>query len=280
MAARAGITVDYLKTMRIPVLRGRSLSPVDFGNAPPVALVNAAAARTYWPNQDPIGARVSFDAAEANAWIEVVGIVGNVRNSNAGADASPQVYVPTSLRPERSMAIVLRTTGTDPAQLAPAIRMQVAQIDKDQPIYEVATMKRVLFEDLGGTYLLTGLLGVIGCISLCLAGAGVYGLISYSVSQQTRDIGLRMALGAQPSEVVSTIVIAGSRPILFGLGLGAAGAALLAYLVATAMEEIDLRDPIGYLCVVAPLVAIAFFASYIPARRATQIDPILALKAE
>lgn len=279
-AARAAITVDFLKTLRIPVVRGRGFGAADFGNAAPVALVNAQAARTYWPNQSPIGQRVTFDVSGKPEWLEVIGVVGNVRNSDAGLAAPPQMYVPSSWRSEQSMAILVRTTSSDPIQLATVIRTMLAELDKDQPVHDVKTMSRVLFDDLGASYLLSGMLAVVGLIVLLLSAAGVYGLVSYSVSQQTREIGLRMALGAHPRKVLGMMVAQGSRPIAFGLALGAVGSGLLTYFTSGTLEDIDLRDPIGYLVVLAPLVALALLALYVPARRATHVDPMLALRAE
>ena len=151
-AARAGISADYLKTMRVPIVRGRGFVQADFGNAPPVALVTRETARRYWRDEDPIGRRIAF-AGDEHVWIEVVGVVGDVRNSNAGSGPTPQVYVPSSWRPERSTVFVVRNTGKDPTQIAPTIRSELAQLDKTQPVYDVRSMQRVLVEDLGGTYL-------------------------------------------------------------------------------------------------------------------------------
>jgi putative ABC transport system permease protein len=279
-AARSGISADYLKTMRIPILRGRGFVRDDFGNVPPVALVNQEAARRYWPNEDPIGKRISFDMGKQDEWIEVVGIVGNVRNSNAGATATPQFYMPSSWRPERSMAFVVRSAGSEPMQLAPAIRRELAELDKNQPVYDVSSMERVLIADLGATYLLTGLLTVIAIVALLLAAAGVYGLVSFSVSQRTREIGLRMALGARPTEILGMMVARGSVPMTMGLLLGFAGAALLVSITSSAIDEINLRDPIAYVVVSVPLIVVALLATYIPARRATYVDPLLALRAD
>ena len=278
-AARSGVSADYLNAMRIPIIRGRGLVRADFGNAPAVALANQEAARSLWPNQDAIGKRVAFDGGKGE-WIEVVGIVGNVRNSNAGSEPTPQFYLPSSLRPERSMIFVVRSAGSDPTQLAPAIRRELAQIDKHVPVYDVTSMQRVLAADLGGTYLLTGMLAVIAVVALFLSAAGVYGLVSFSVAQRTREIGLRMALGAKPSEILGMTVARGSVPMLIGLVVGSAGATVLVSLTAKAIQEIDRTDPLAYLILGLPLVVIALLATYFPARRATQVDPLLALKAD
>jgi predicted permease len=278
-AARAAISADYLKTMRIPIVRGRGFVRADFANAPPVALVSREAARRYWPGEEPIGRRLAFDD-DQNAWFEVVGVVGDVRYSNVGSGLTPQVYLPSSWRPERSNVFVVRSAGADPTQLAASIRSELAQLDKNQPAYDVRSMQGVIVENLGATYLFTGMLGVFAIVALMLSAAGVYGLVSFTVSQRTREIGLRMALGAKPATILGMIVARGSVPMIIGLVLGSAGAAALVSVTAAALSEIDLRDPLAYVVVAVPLIVVALIATYIPARRATHVDPLLALRAE
>jgi putative ABC transport system permease protein len=278
-AARAAVSADYLKTMRIPIVRGRGFDRADFANAPPVALVSREAARRYWSGEDPIGRRIAFDG-DQNAWLEVVGVAGDVRNSNAGSGPTPQVYVPDSWQPERSTAFVVRSAGADPTALAPSIRSELAQLDKSQPVYDIRSMQRVLVEDLGGTYLFTGMLGFFAIVALMLSAAGVYGLVSFTVSQRTREIGLRMALGAKPAAILGMVVARGSVPMIIGLVFGSAGAAALVSMTAAALSEIDLRDPVAYIVVAVPLIVVALIATYIPARRATHVDPLLALRMD
>ena len=281
-AARAGISADYLKTMGVPIVRGRGFVRADSENRVPVALLTREAARRYWPNQnesDAIGKRIAFDD-EPNAWIEIIGITGDVRHSNAGTGPAAQVYVPSTWRPERAMTFVVRSAAPDPTQLTPSIRRELAQLDKAQAVYDVRTMERVLAEDLGGTYLFTGMLAVFAVVAVMLAAAGVYGLVSFSVSQRTREIGLRMALGARPAAILGTIVARGSVTMAIGLAVGAAGAAALVSVTSGVFPEMDLRDPLAYLIVAVPLIVIVVAASYIPARRATHIDPQQALRAD
>ena len=245
-----------------------------------MALVSREAARRYWPNQDAIGQRIAFDA-RSDEWIEIVGITGDVRHSNAGSGPTPQVYVPSSWRPERSTVFVVRSAGgRSDAACAVDPQRELAQLDKTQPVYDVRSMQRVLVEDLGGTYLFTGMLAVFAIVALLLAAAGVYGLVSFSVSQRTREIGLRMALGARPAAILGMIVARGSVPMAIGLIIGAAGTAALVTITAQALNEVDPRDPLGYIVVGLPLVAIALLATYIPARKATRVDPLTALRAE
>ena len=278
-ASRVGVSAAYLETMRVPIVRGRGFVRADFDNAPPVALVSREAARRYWPGKDAIGQLIAFEGDE-QAWLEVVGITGDVRNSNAGSGPTPQVYVPSSWRPERSVAFVVRGSTADPAELGSSIRAAIAQLDKTQPVYDVRSMRRVLIDDLGGTYLFTGMLAAFALVALLLAAAGVYGLVAFSVGQRTREIGLRMALGATPAAILTTIAARGGAPVAIGLALGAAGAGALASVTSSALPEIELQDPLAYIVVGVPLVAVALVATYIPARRATRVDPLLALRAE
>ena len=278
-AARAGVSADYLKTMRVSIVRGRGIARTDLNDSARVALVSQEAAQRYWPNRDPIGQHIAFRDAP-DEWLEVVGIAGDVRNHNVGSGPTPQIYVPGSWRTERFAGFVVRSAGADPAQLAPAIRAEIAQLDRTQPVYDVRSMQRVLVEDLGGTYLVTGMLIVFAIVALLLAAAGVYGLVSFSVSQRTREIGLRMALGARPATILGMIVARGSVPMTIGLIIGAAGTAALVTLTAEALNDVDPRDPLGYIAVGLPLVAIALLATYIPARKATRVDPLTAIRAD
>jgi putative ABC transport system permease protein len=188
--------------------------------------------------------------------------------------------VPSSWQPERATAFVVRSAGGDPAQLAPSIRDEIAQLDKNQPVFDIRSMQRVLVDDLGGTYLFTGMLGIFAIVALLLAAAGVYGLVSHSVGQRTREIGLRMALGARSGAILRMVVARGTVPMAIGLILGSLGAAAVATMTSAALSEVDLRDPLAYVVVAVPLVVVALVATYIPARRATQVDPLLALRAE
>lgn len=277
-AVRASITTSYFRTLHIPIVRGRDLRDADFGNVPPVALASVEAARRFFPNGDAIGRRIAFGGN--GEWVEIVGVVGDVRSINAGSAPTPHFYVPNSWQPQPAMAFVVKSAGPDSTLLAPSIRRALAELDANVPLYDVTSMERELIEDLGGTYLFTGMLAVIAAVALLLAAAGVYGLVSFSVSQRTREIGLRMALGARPASIVRLFVGRGSAPLAVGLLVGSVAAAFLVSLTASAMEEIDVRDPVAYVAVWVPLLVIAVLATYIPARRATRVDPQIALRAD
>jgi len=277
--ARAAIAGDYLATMRIPVKRGRMFSEAEVSDASPVALVNEEAARRFWPGRDPLGARLALDATSGQeAWLEIVGIVGNLRNSDIDQGTLPQVIVPTSQRPTGEVAVVVKSIAPSALQLVPAIRAEVTRIDGDQPIHDVALMTQVLFDDLAGTYVLAALLTAVGLIALCLSAAGVYGLVSSSVAQRGREIGVRMALGARPGVVVRMMIASGAKPVAAGSVVGLFAAVLLAAGIGLSVPGVDARDPSNYAAVAVTIAIVALFASYLPARRAASIDPVAALR--
>jgi ABC-type antimicrobial peptide transport system permease subunit len=191
----------------------------------------------------------------------------------------PQVYVPSSWLPERAVAIVVRADG-DPLLAMQAIRAQAAALDPAEPIFDIASMEQVLFNDQASLYTLAGLLGVIAIVALCLAGVGIYGVVSYMVTQRTREIGLRMALGARPGTVLRMVIRQAARPVAGGGLLGIPAAFGLVYAMSGVFSMIDVRSPGNYGGVVLGIVLVASIASYLPARRAARIDPLVALRDE
>jgi putative ABC transport system permease protein len=280
LVSRSAIAGDYLRTMQVPIRRGRTITATEIVDAAPVAMINEEAARRLWPGRDPIGARIALDATGQETWLEIVGVVANVRNSDIDSAQLPQVYVSLWRYPSAGLAVVVKSASADPLQLVPAIRTQVAAIDPDQPIHSVASMSYLLYDDMAGTYILAAILTTIGLIALCLSAAGIYGLVSYSVAQRRREIGVRMALGARPEWVVRMIVAHTSRPVTIGSVVGLLAAIALSLVFAAAVPEIDPRDPISYSGVLLMIVIVAVIASYIPARRAATINPVDALRAE
>jgi ABC-type antimicrobial peptide transport system permease subunit len=185
-----------------------------------------------------------------------------------------------SRQPTAQMAVVVRSLGADPLQLVPAIRAQVAAIDRNQPIHDVASMTKVLFDDLASVYLLAALLTAIALVALSLSAAGIYGIVSYAVAQRRREIGVRMALGAQPATIVKMVVAQVARPVVVGSLIGLVAAVVLAFGIAASLPAFDARDPINYVGVILIITAVTLSASYLPARRAASIDPVVALRQE
>jgi putative ABC transport system permease protein len=223
--------------------------------------------------------RVALDASPGReVWLEVVGIVGNLRNSDIDQGPSPQIFVPMAQRPSRELAVVVKSVTPATLQLVPAMRAEVARLDRDQPIHDVATMTQIMFDDMAGTYVLTALLTAIGLIALCLSAAGVYGLVSSSSAQRVREIGVRMALGARPGTLVRMLIASGAKPVAAGAIMGLVAAALLAAGIGLSVPGVDARDPSNYAAVALTIIVVALLASYLPARRAASIDPVVALR--
>jgi putative ABC transport system permease protein len=211
--------------------------------------------------------------------LRVVGIVRDVRPAEADARVSPQIYVPWSWHPDRRMRFLIRTAVADPLPLVPAIRGRLAAVEPDEPIFDAFSMEQVLYEDTASEYVLSVLMNAIALIGLAVAAVGVYGLVAYDVTQRTREIGVRLALGAQPATVVRMLVGDGTRPVIYGGLVGLAAAIALAFATAASVMG-NARDPVAYATVVAALSLTAVAATYMPARRASRIDPVNALRAE
>jgi predicted permease len=275
---------DYLRTLRIPLIRGRNFLPSDSAQAPPVALVNQAFVRRYFPNEQPLGKHVRLDtsASDRPDWSEIVGIVGNVKNWLEERRELPQVYEPYPQRPSSVMTLAVRTRS-DPAAFAPMLRRAVWGMDKDQPITAVQTMNHVIADSSAGGRMMNILMGTFAGLGLALAAVGVFGVTSYTVAQRTHEIGIRMALGAQKSDVLRMVVKKGMVLGAFGIGIGLALAVPLVWLklglVNDELLPFDQRGPV-FLAAVFLIWLAALLGSYIPARRATKVDPMVALRCE
>ncbi len=242
---------------------------------PPVIIINETMARTYWPNQDPIGQRLRIIASP---WLTVVGVVGDVRHSGLNTRPNPEMYLSHMQEPRGSMVVVARTSG-DPLSLAAAVREQVKALDKDQPI-TITTMEQLFSNSVAGQRFNALLLSIFGALALGLAVVGVFGVINYSVSQRAHEIGVRIALGAQRKDIFKLVVGQGMALALVGVGIGIGGAFALTRFIKKLLYEVSPTDSATFIVVASMLVCVAFFACYIPARRATKVDPLAALRRD
>ena len=270
----------YFKTMQIPLLAGRPVTLADSADTPRVAVVNETLARGFWPAGDAIGHRILLGAPRPGApWLTIVGIVKDIRNSGLRVDPIPQIYAPYAQNPAGSLFVVLRTAGDPMSAAVPAAR-QIAEIDKEQPVYDVKTMDQRISLSMGQERFQTTLLGIFALAALALAAIGIYGVLEHSVSQRIPEIGIRMALGAQRRDVLHLIVSQGMAPVALGLIAGLSAALALNRLAKSLLFGITTTDPATYAAVGLLLTVIAFLACIIPARRATRVDPMIALRYE
>jgi len=277
---RWAATHDYFRAMGIPLLRGRYFNERDTADAPGVAIIDETLARKYWPNEDPVGKRISFEGSDAEPrWREIVGVVGHVRHTGLEGESRVQYYVPHPQSPSASMFIVAQGEG-DPSALPGPVRGVIRALDKDLPVYGVTTMGRLVADSLAQRRFSTLLLGVFAAVALLLAVVGLYGLLSYTVAQRRHEIGIRMALGARAADVLRLVVGQGLWLTLMGVALGIAGALALTRLMQGLHHGVSAMDPATFAGVALLLLAVALAACLVPALRATKVDPTIALRAE
>jgi predicted permease len=269
------ISPDFFKTFRIPLVEGRLLAESDGAEAPPVVVVNESLARIYFANEDPLGKRIGY----RGVYRLIVGVVGDVKHSALDEEAKPEFYLTIAQLPTTSMSMVARTSG-DPMQTLASVREQVWAVDKDQPITNIETMERVMDKSAAPRRFNLLLLGVFALVGLALACVGLYGVMSYTVTQRTREIGIRMALGAGKSEVLKLVINQGIKLVLIGVAIGLAGALGLTRFLSGMLYGVKPGDPLTLVAVSALLMAVALLASYIPARQAAKVDPMAALKQD
>jgi putative ABC transport system permease protein len=276
------ITPDYLRAMNIPLLRGRSFNETDEEKHQGVVIINETLARRFFPNQDPLGKHLALSGPPDER--EIVGVVSDVKDYGLDAEVKPEVYIPYSQSGQpyaqySALTLVVRTSS-NPASLTGAVRGVVRSIDKDQPIYNIKTMQDVLSESVAQRLFNMFLIGIFAVVALILAAVGIYGVIAYSVAQRTHEIGVRMALGAQPFDVVKLVIGQGMFQALMGVVIGLVGAFALTRVIASLLYGISPLDPATFTGLSILLMIVALMACYIPARRAARINPIIALREE
>ncbi len=274
-------TAGYLRAMEIPTLKGRPIAEEDTVDSSKVALINRTMASQLWPNQDPLGKRIRFPGSEKNPqpWRTVVGVVSDVAQYALDKKPPMQIYLPHAQFPTSFNSIVVKTEG-EPLAMTNQVRREILAIDKDQAVFNVTTLDQLRGESILIRRFFMLLLLAFAGLALALAAVGIYGVMSYVASQRTHEIGIRMALGAQASDVLKLLIGSGMALALIGVVVGLAGAFALTRLMAGVLFGVTATDGLTFVSVSAGLIAIALLACYIPARRATKIDPLVALRYE
>jgi predicted permease len=275
-----GVSPDYFTVLRTPLVAGRFFTESDQTGSQFVALVDRATAARYWPGQSPLGKRVKTGSTQSTAsWATVVGVVGNIRQDAIETEGSPHVYFSIYQLSGRTMNLVVRS-ASDPARLGESLRRQVQAVDPNLPVFGISTLSSVVSSSLTPHRFSAQLMGAFAVLALLLAAIGIYGVLAYFVGQRVREIGVRMALGASANEVVRMVLLQGMYPIIAGTAVGLAGSFACSSLLAQLLYGVSTSDPLVYLAVPAFLLLTALLASYIPARRATRIDPLVALRCD
>ncbi|MFN7927330.1 MAG: FtsX-like permease family protein [Blastocatellia bacterium] len=274
-------SVDYFTTMKIPLVRGRFFEERDGADAPGVAIIDETMARKYWPDEDPLGKRITFerDAQGNPKYREIVGIVGHAKHRNLEGDSRVQYYLPHAQVGNANMFLAIRTQG-EPTNLTAAVRNTIRSFDKDLPLFRVTVMEQLVADSMAQRRFAMMLLGIFAGVALALAAVGLYGVMSYTVTQRSHEIGIRMALGAQRGDVVKMIVRQGAGLAALGVVIGLGGAFALTRLMANLLFGIKASDPLTFVVIALSLTLIALLACFIPARRATKVDPLIALRYE
>jgi len=271
------VTPDYFATLQIPLLQGRHLTAQDKLDAPFVIVINDTFAERIWPGENPIGKRIRVGWEEKQR--EVVGVVGTIKQTTLDAEKRPAMYLPHLQAANPRLSVLVRTRG-EPLSMAAAVRQEVRAIDKDVPVTQVQTMEKVLGASVAQPRFSMLVVGLFAVLALVLSAVGIYGVMAYAVSRRAHEIGVRMALGAGANQVLKLVLKDGMTLALAGIAVGLLGAFALTRLMASLLFGIGAKDPATFISVAAFLAVVAFVACYIPARRATKVDPLVALRNE
>jgi predicted permease len=274
------VSADYFRVLGTPLVRGRFFEPSDDVDTAKVALIDEALAGRFFGNTDPIGRHLKFGPRESkNPWLTIAGVVGNIKTEGFDRPDQPHIYVPILQNPSYAMAIYVRTAG-NPSGLGQALRQQVQAVDPNLPVFGEQTMDEVVSASVAQRRFAMRVVGLFGVLALFLAGIGIYGVMAYSVTQRTREIGIRLALGASTGSILNWLLRQGMRLTLIGVGLGLLGAFAITRLLRGLLFGIAPTDLVTYVGLTLLLAAVALLACYIPARRATKVDPLVALRYE
>ncbi|MGE0130003.1 MAG: ABC transporter permease [Blastocatellales bacterium] len=276
------VTPDHFKALGIRLLNGRAFTDADAEGAPLVAIVDETFVRRFYPNENPVGKRIKRGRLDSQRpWHQIVGVVRHVRNQRLDLDSNPQVYFSFYQDPSPfNMSLAVRASAGDPLALSSAVRAAVQSVDRNQPVYSIRTMRQIVAESVSPRRLTLLLMGVFAAVALSLAAAGIYGVMSYAVAQRTHELGIRLALGAQAGDVLKLIIGQGLKLAVTGVGIGLAGALALTRLMQDLLFGVQAADPLTYGVIALLLTVVALLACWIPARRATKVDPMIALRCD
>jgi predicted permease len=275
----AVVDTQYFRTMDVPLIAGRNFTVSDTSKTRQVAVIDQTLARRYWPGEDPLGQQINFGFGGGPQGVTIVGVVGDIKSDGFDAPSVPHIYVPLGQLAPVNAVVFLRSKG-DVEHLGEAVRQEVENIDPNVPVHSISTMDQIITRSLADRRFALELLGIFAAVALLLAAVGIYGVMAYSLSQRTHEVGIRIALGAQRTDILRMALGEGMRTVVIGLASGLVGAAIVTRLFRSLLFNVAPADPITFLSVSSILAAVALFACYIPAQRATRVDPLAALREE
>jgi putative ABC transport system permease protein len=273
------ISTDYFNAMRIPLIRGRSFNQSDTSTSTSVVIINQTLARLFWPNEEPLGKRLSYGNRGTPDWREVIGVVGDAYQWQLTRDPLPEVYYPHSQMPGRNMHLVIRSS-VDPGSISRAVRSQVRELDEELPAEAPVRMESVISESTHDSRFQTLLMSVFGALALLLVTVGIYGVMSNTTAQRAHEIAIRMAIGAQSRDALRHVINHGIKQALIGVAIGLAGALALTRLLKTFLFGVSPTDPLTFAVISLLLLSVALLACWIPARRAAKVDPMMVMRNE
>jgi putative ABC transport system permease protein len=275
----AVVDKEYFRTMEVPLITGRNFTDLDTYKTKPVAVIDQTLARRYWPGENPLGQEIKFAFGRGLQGLTIVGVAGDIKSDGFEAPSVPHIYVALGQFAPVNAVVFLRSRG-DAEHLGEAVRHEVESIDLNVPVHSISSMDQIIARSVGDRRFALELLGVFAAVALLLAAIGIYGVMSYSFSQRTHEVGIRVALGAQRLHILRMALGEGMRIVVIGLASGLVGAAIVTRFFRSMLFDVGTVDPITFLAVSAILTGVALFACYIPARRATRVDPLVALREE
>ncbi|MDQ2855530.1 MAG: ABC transporter permease, partial [Acidobacteriota bacterium] len=276
------VSSDYFKALGIQILSGRSFTSADTTGSPRVVLINETLRRRFFAGEDPIGKRLNLNLTLDSKpdWTQIVGVVADVKYNGLADEVQPAIYQPTTQEPTWGGALVIKTNLSDPLSLTAAVRNEIKKLDPDLPVTQVATMQQHLSKAVSQPRFRTTLIALFAVVALLLACVGIYGVISYSVTQRTHEIGIRMALGARTGDVLRMIIRQAIVLAVAGVTIGLAASFAITRLMSNLLFDVKATDPLIFVATALVLTATALIASYLPARRAARVDPLVALRYE
>jgi putative ABC transport system permease protein len=275
----AVVDAQYFRTMEVPLITGRNFTDLDTYKTQPIAVIDQTLARQYWPRENPLGQQVKFGFGRGTQGVTIVGVVGDIKSDGFEAPSVPHIYIVLGQFAPVNAVVFLRNRG-DVEHLGEAVRHEVENVDPNVPVHSISSMDQIIARSVADRRFALELPGVFAALALLLAAIGIYGVMSYSFSQRTHEVGIRMALGALRLDILRMTLGEGMRIVVIGLASGLVGAAIMTRFFRSMLFDVGPADPITFLSVSAILAGVALFACYIPAKRATRVDPLVALREE